>query len=98
MDTERFQLQSEKYYRIVSFFVYRSINGGRFRSSLRHQSNRNSSNGGSSSGTIGGGLSDIYFGNEDKLNSIHRKENSGKFRNKVFEIRVIIILKCIIND
>ena len=58
---------------------------------MRHQSNRNSSNGGSSSGTIGGGLSDIYFGNEEKLNSIHRKENSGKFRNKVIEISVIII-------
>ena len=66
---------------------------------MRHQSNRNSSNGGSSSGTIGGGISDIYFGNEEKLNSIHRKENSGKFKNKVIEIRVIrvIIIKNLID-
>ena len=83
MDTEiDFNYNLRNIIELFNFLIYRSINGGRFRSSLRHQSNRNSSNGGSSSGTIGGGLSDIYFGNEEKLNSIHRKENSGKFRIK----------------
>ena len=62
----------------IYFLLIRSISGGRFRGSLRH-SNRTSSNGGSSSGTIGGGLSDCYFGTEEKVNSSIRKESSRKF-------------------
>ena len=59
--------------------VNRSINGGRLRSSLRYHSNQNSSNGDErSSGTIGGGLSDIYFGNDEKMNPTLRNENRGK--------------------
>ena len=59
--------------------IIRSNHGGRLRSSLRYHSNQNSSNGDErSSGTIGGGLSDIYFGNEEKLNPTLRNENRGK--------------------
>ena len=60
----------------VSFV--RSINGGFARGSLRY-SNRKSSNGGSSSGTIGGGVSDCFFGTVANKTPTITNEESRKY-------------------
>ena len=61
---------------LVSFV--RSINGGFARGSLRY-SNRKSSNGGSSSGTIGGGVSDCFFGTVANIAPTITNEESRKY-------------------
>ena len=63
----------------VSFV--RSINGGFARGSLRY-SNRKSSNGGSSSGTIGGGVSDCFVGNVANITPTITNEESRKYNTR----------------
>ena len=64
----------------VSLNVHRSVDVARFYGSARH-SNRNSSHGGSSSETMGGGLSERYFVGDEQSKHWLRRDGSSKYNS-----------------